>query len=143
MKNDRTVLVCVTAQESSERLVKAGKAIAQRNKAKLEVVSVLPMMNNDNRVNPQVLEKLYRLAQSQGGETALYFSDDNPTLTVSAHIAKRKPLTIVVGFPGEKSNDFVHTIHLLLPEIPISMVSTDGKIYNILPCEQTPVMKCN
>lgn len=142
MKNDRTVLVCVTAQESSERLVKAGKAIADRNKAKLEVVSVLPMMNNDNRVNPQVLEKLYRLSQSQGGATALYFSDD-PTLTVSAHIAKRKPLTIAVGFPGEKSNDFVHTIHLLFPEIPISMVSSDEKIYNILPCEQTPVMKCN
>lgn len=142
MKNDRTVLVCITAQESSEKLVEAGKAIADKNKADLEVVSVLPMMNSDSRVNPQVLEKLYRLAQSRGGKMALYFSDD-PTLTVSAHIAKRKPLTLVVGFPGERSNDFVHTIHLLLPEVPISMVSGDGKIYNILPCEQTPVVKGN
>lgn len=134
MKNDRTVLVCVTPQESSEALVKAGKAIAERNKASLEVVSVLPVMNSDNRVNPQVLEKLYRLAQNQGGEMAIYFSDD-PILTVSAHIAKRKPLTIVTGFPGEKSNDFIYMIRLLLPETPISMVGKQGEIYNMLPYE--------
>lgn len=136
MKNERTVLVCVTPQESSKTLVKAGKAIADRNKASLEVVSVLPMMTTDSRVNPQTLEKLYRLAQNQGGEMAVYFSDD-PILTVSAHIAKRKPLTIVTGFPGEKSNNFICTIHLLLPEVPISMVSADGTIYNVLPYEAT------
>ncbi len=136
MKNERTVLVCVTAQESSEALVKAGKAIAARNKAYLEVVSVLPMMTSDSRVNPQVLEKLYRTAQQQGGEMAIYFSDD-PILTVSAHIAKRKPLTIVVGFPGENSNDFISTIRLLLPSVPISMVGKEGEIYNMLPYEAT------
>ncbi|MBQ8502830.1 MAG: hypothetical protein IJ491_00960 [Clostridia bacterium] len=134
MKNERTVLVCVTAQESSQTLVRAGKAIAERNKASLEVVSVLPVMNSDGRVNPQMIEKLYRTAQKEGGEMAFYFSDE-PILTVSAHIAKRKPLTVVVGFPGEESNDFVFTLHLLLPEIPISMVGKDGTIYNMLPYE--------
>ncbi len=136
MKNERTVLVCVTVQESSEALVKAGKAIAARNKASLEVVSVLPMMTSDRRVNPQVLERLYRMAQQQGGEMAIYFSDD-PILTISAHIAKRKPLTIVTGFPGENSNDFISTIRLLLPSVPISMVGKEGEIYNMLPYEAT------
>lgn len=139
MKNNRTVLVCITPQESSENLVKAGKAIAERNKAGLEVVSVLPMIDSDNRVDPQVLEKLYRTAQKQGGEMAVYFSND-PMITVSAHIARKKPLTIVVGFPGEKSNHFISTIHLLVPEIPISMVATDGKIYNMLPHEAAPMV---
>ncbi len=136
MKNERTVLVCVTAQESSKTLVKAGKAIAKRNRASLEVVSVLPLMSDSSRVNPHAIENLYRTAQENGGEMAIYFSDD-PILTVSAHIAKRKPLTVVTGFPGEESIDFVYTLHLLLPEVPISMVGKEGTVYNMLPYEAT------
>lgn len=140
MKNEKTVLVCVTAQESSENLVKAGKAIAERYEAGLEVVSVLPMVDSENRINPQIVESLYRSAQNQGGEMAIYFSND-AALTVSAHIARTKPLSLVVGFPGERSNDFIATIRLLVPEVPISMVSADGQIYNMLPQEVTPVKK--
>lgn len=135
MPKEKTVLVCVTAQESSKNLVKAGKNIADENKAKLEVVSVLPMENKDNPINPQALEMIYSTAKEQGGEMAVYFSDD-PTYTVIAHIAKRKPLTIVVGFPGARSNNFISMIHLLLPETPISMVDKDGTVYNILPQEK-------
>ena len=132
MPKDKTVLVCVTAQESSKSLVKAGKNIADENRAHLEVVSVLPVEKTDNPVNPQTLEMLYRTAKEQGGEMSVYFSDD-PTYTVIAHIAKRKPLTIVVGFPGERSNNFISMIHLLLPDTPISMIDKDGTVYNILP----------
>ncbi|MDD6146472.1 MAG: hypothetical protein ACI4VI_06115 [Acutalibacteraceae bacterium] len=134
MKNNKTVLVCVTPQESSEVLLKAGKAIADENGAELEIVSVLPFEEGEYRVDPQVLEKLYQTAQKEGGEMALYFSDD-PILTVTAHTAKRKPITLVVGFPGENSNNFISTIHLLIPDIPISMIDKDSKVYNILPCE--------
>lgn len=134
MKHKKTVLVCVTAQESSKNLVKAGKAIAAKNEAELEVVSVLPIEQGKNKIEPQVVEKLYQTAKNEGGEMALYFSDE-PILTLSAHIAKRKPLTIVTGFPGENSNDFINTIHLLLPKLSISMVDKQGMIYNILPYE--------
>lgn len=135
MPKDKTVLVCVTAQESSKGLVKAGKNIADENKAGLEVVSVLPVENKDNPIDPQALEMLYRTTREQGGEMAVYFSDD-PTLTVIAHIAKRKPLTIVVGFPGARSNNFISMIHLLLPDTPISMVDKDSTVYKILPQEK-------
>ncbi len=140
MSNSKTVLVCVTAQESSNVLVKAGKILADKNGAKLEVVSVLPLQQGERYIDPAVVEKLHQTAKSQQGEMALYFSDD-PILTVSAHIAKRKPLTLVVGFPGEKSNNFISTIHLLLPDIPISMVDTEGTVYNILPYETSNMLK--
>ena len=135
MPKDKTVLVCVTAQASSKGLVKAGKNIADENKAGLEVVSVLPVEKKDNPIDPQTLEMLYRTTREQGGEMAVYFSDD-PTLTVIAHIAKRKPLTIVVGFPGARSNNFISMIHLLLPDTPISMVDKDSTVYKILPQEK-------
>ena len=86
------------------------------------------------------MEKLYQTAVSQNGEMAVYFSDD-PILTVSAHMARKKPLTLVVGFPGEKSNNFISAIHLFVPDVPISMVDTQGIIYNILPCEEMKGIK--
>ena len=136
MKKEKTVLVCITPQESSKQLVKSGRAIAEKHGAKLEVVSVLSICQDDGqyKIEPETIEKLYQTAKSENGEMAVYFSDD-PILTVSAHIAKRKPLTLVVGFPGERSNNFISAIHLLLPDIPISMVDTQGVIYNILPYE--------
>ena len=136
MKKEKTVLVCITPQESSKQLVKAGKVLADKHEANLEVVSVLPLQKKDGqyKFETDIVENLYQTAKSVNGEMAIYFSDD-PILTVSAHIAKREPLTLVVGFPGEKSNDFIPTIHLLLPDIPISMVGAEGTIYNILPYE--------
>lgn len=49
MKNRRTVLVCVTAQHSSEALVKAGKVLSDKFGAELEVVSVLPLNSKDRK----------------------------------------------------------------------------------------------
>lgn len=136
MKKEKTVLVCITPQESSKMLVKAGKALADKHGAKLEVVSVLPFKEKDGqyKIETDIIEKLYQTAKSENGEMAVYFSDE-PMLTVSAHIAKREPVTLVVGFPGERSNNFISAIHLLLPDIPISMVDIKGTIYNILPYE--------
>lgn len=136
MKKEKTVLVCITPQESSKTLVKTGKVLADKHGAKLEVVSVLPFQQNGQyKIESDIVEKLYQTAISENGEMAVYFSDD-PILTVSAHIAKRKPLTIVVGFPGEKSNNFISMIHLFVPDVPVSMVGVDGTVYNILPCEE-------
>ena len=136
MKKEKTVLVCITPQESSKKLVKTGKVLADKHGAKLEVVSVLPFQQNGQyKIESDIVEKLYQTAISENGEMAVYFSDD-PILTVSAHIAKRKPLTIIVGFPGERSNNFISMIHLFVPDVPVSMVGVDGTVYNILPCEE-------
>ena len=134
MKKDRTVLVCATLQSSSENLIHAGKAMAEKSSADLEVVSVVPIEDEERKFDPEALDRLYTCARRHGGDMAVYFSND-PIMTVCAHIAKRKPLTIVTGFPGERSNSFISLIHLILPDVPISMVDTGGTVYNILPSE--------
>ena len=136
MKKDRTVLVCVTVQSSSESLIRAGKAMAEKNSAILEIISVIPIDDEERRFDPRDLDRLYTCAKDHGGEMAIYFSDD-PIMTVCAHIAKHKPLTLVTGFPGERSNNFISLIHLILPEVPISMVDSKGTVYNMLPSEAT------
>ena len=136
MNSERHVLVCVTAQESSENLVKTGKGIAEKHSCPLEVVSVLPTDRKSERSDHEIIERLFQLSKNYGGEMAVYFNDD-PVLTVSAHIAKRKPLTIVTGFPGENSNNFINLIHSLFPETTISMVDSEGTVYNMVPSEKT------
>ncbi len=85
-----------------------------------------------------MLDRLFQAVQDAKGEMAVYFSDD-PDLTIAAHMAKTKPMLLVVGFPGENSNNFVSLIHLLVPETPISMVDGNKKIYNMLPFEENHV----
>ena len=58
-------------------------------------------------------------------------------MTIAAHIGKTKPESIVVGFPGENSNDFISIIRMLFPLLPISMIDGE-KIYNLLPFEAMP-----
>ena len=102
MKKQTTVLVCVTPQAASSQLVEAGRILAEKNDAALEVISVLPISTSFSKNEPATLEKLFSLAKDAGGEMAIYFSDD-PVLTVAAHMAKQKPALIVTGFPGEDS----------------------------------------
>lgn len=131
MSNKKTVLVCVTPQESSKFLIESGKTIADEHNAKLEVISILP---TDNGENSQALEKLYEMTLGLGADMTVYFNDE-PILTVAAYIATHKPELLVAGFPAENSNDFVSTIHSLLPTLPISMVDKQGVVYNMLPME--------
>ena len=133
------VLVCVTPQESSKNIVRAGKLLAEKNSAKLEIISVLPLAFNDKRSDPKIIEEIYNFAKEENGEMSLYFSDE-PVFTIAAHIGKIKPVLLVTGFPGEDSNGLVSTIRLLIPELPISMVDGD-KVYNMLPFESNQFVK--
>ncbi len=136
--NGNNVLVCVTPQESSKNLIEAGRLLAEKNDAELEVITVLPLNGEAQKDCPQMLDRLFQAVQDAKGEMAVYFSDD-PDLTIAAHMAKTKPMLLVVGFPGENSNNFVSLIHLLVPETPISMVDGNKKIYNMLPFEENHV----
>ena len=132
MKKQTTVLVCVTPQAASSQLVEAGRILAEKNDAALEVISVLPISTSFSKNEPATLEKLFSFAKDAGGEMAIYFSDD-PVLTVAAHMSRQRPILVVTGFPGENSNGFVSALHLLAPELPVSMVAQDGTVYNMLP----------
>ena len=135
MNERNNVLVCVTPQESSRNLIEAGKVLAEKNDAELQVITVLPLNGGTQKDCPQMLDTLFQSVQKAKGEMAVYFSDD-PDLTIAAHMAKTKPILLVVGFPGENSNNFISLIHLLVPETPISMVDKDKRIYNMLPFEE-------
>lgn len=131
MSKDACVLVCVTSQPDCERLIRAGRKIADSERVLLQVVSV-QRADECFRPNPEALEELYRQAKAVRAEMTIYFND-SPAITAAVHAVKEGAVNIVVGFPRENSAHFVEDVHMLAPEIPISMVDSGDKIYQMLP----------
>ncbi|MCR4925681.1 MAG: hypothetical protein K5917_05265 [Clostridiales bacterium] len=125
------VLVCVTQQSGSERLIKAGKAIAQRNGLDINVINVQPA-NASYAPNPEMMEKLHQCCKQAEAQLTVYFND-SPELVAASYARKCNAVDIVTGFPGANSSEFVASIHMLLPDVTISMVDENLTIYNMTP----------
>jgi K+-sensing histidine kinase KdpD len=134
LKKDRTVLVCVTGQHDCDRLIRAGKKIADERSVSLQVLCVQSMSSGFD-TDCEELEYLRQTARNAGAEMSVYFNDDAPLMAVG--VAKQVGAEhIVTGMAEAPANGFIETIHKFLPHIPISMVAKDGKIYNICPAKK-------
>ena len=131
MSAKRTLLVCVTAQESCDRLVQYGRRIARQEHATLRIVSVLPRRQS---VCPdlQALERLNAVAIASGAQMRVCFSDDSVEKIREIALEESAQM-LVVGFPGKDSSGFVHDLHAALPRTPLCMVDLDGTAYSITP----------
>ncbi len=121
------VLVCVTDQLSCERLIRAGAALAEEYGVPVRVLSILP----EGLVSKQtasVLQNLYDIASSLGAEMTFYFNNE-PALTAAVHASQNGAIHIVSGTPGADSNLFIETVKGLLPELPMSLVDADGRLF--------------
>lgn len=125
------VLVCVTQQSSCERLIKAGNAIARRNGLELSVINVQPA-DESYSPNPEAMERLHACCKEVGAQMTVYFND-SPELVTASHAHKYNAIDIVTGFPGENSSEFVASVHMLLPNVTISMVDENSTIFNMTP----------
>jgi K+-sensing histidine kinase KdpD len=124
---ESNVLVCVTDQLSSERLIRSGAAIAEKQGISLHVVCVLPE-GFVSESTAAILQNLYDTANSLGAEMTFYFNSD-PALTVAVHAKKIGSVHIVSGTPGADSSFFIETVKTLLPQLPISIVDADSRMY--------------
>ena len=123
------VLVCVTDRPGSERLIRAGASIAKDSGIALNVVTVLPKgFVSENTA--AVLQELYNTANSLGAEMHFYFNSE-PALTIAVHARKTGSEHIVSGKPDADSSLFIETLRGLLPDLPVSVVDSDGRIYTI------------
>lgn len=131
MKEKAAVLVCVTGQHDCDRLIHAGKKIAQERSVPLQVLCVQPTSSGFD-TNCEELEYLRQTARDAKAEMSVYFESE--TALIAVGFAKQIGAThIVTGMAEAPVNGFVEMIHKLLPAIPISMVAKDGVIYNICP----------
>jgi K+-sensing histidine kinase KdpD len=133
-KSKAAVLVCVTGQRDCDRLIHAGKKIADSQSIPLQVLCIQPTSAGFD-TDCEELEYLRQNAKAADAEMSVYFYDDAPLM--AAGVAKNIHAThIVTGMAEAPVNGFVEIIHKLLPQIPISMVAKDGTVYNICPVQK-------
>ncbi len=131
MEKERCVLVCVTGQSSCERLIRAGAKIAKENSCSLLVLSVFPT-NGCFTPELETIGELDRCAREHDAQMLLFYND--LPFAVAASVAKKhNAKNIVTGFCEDEASGFVTALHTVLPQVPISMVDKEEKIYSILP----------
>lgn len=130
-KKQASVLVCVTGQRDCDRLILIGKSLAEEMGIALQVLCVQPTANGFCARSEEV-EYLYQTSKDAGAEMTIYFHDE-AALIAAGFVKQVNAKHIVTGMPDGRANGFVEMIHRLVPETPVSMVSKDGKTYNMYP----------
>ena len=133
-KKQASILVCVTGQRDCDRLIRSGKELAEQRNLPLQVLCVQPVLKGFD-VRSEEIEYLYQMSRDAGAEMTIYFHDD-AALVAAGFVLQVRAEHIVTGMPDGRANGFVEIVHRLTPDVPISMVSKDGKRYNILPSYQ-------
>ncbi|NLJ31897.1 MAG: hypothetical protein GX424_09915 [Clostridiales bacterium] len=131
MESKAAVLVCVTGQRDCDRLIRAGRKLADERGVPLQVLSVQPE-NSASEASCEELEYLRQTARDAKAEMTVIFNNDAPLVAVG-FIKQIGATHLVTGMTESPVNGFIEMIHKLLPKIPIAMVAKDGMVYNICP----------
>lgn len=129
------IMVCVTPQQSCQRLIEAGARIAREEKLPLSVISVFKESSGLNANKGGVLEDLFQCTKKYNANMDIFFND-SPALVVAVSAKKNNAATLVTGFPAEGSSGFIARIHEILPDLPITMVDNESNEYKIIPVDK-------
>lgn len=129
MPDNTVVLVCVTAQQSSRRLIECGMRLAEQKNAELRIFSVLPQKQSF-APDLDALVRLQEIADNANAQMKVCFSDA-PVDCVLRELRKGNICMLVTGFPGKRSTQFITQIHESAPLTPICMVDNDGTAYSL------------
>ena len=143
VKRQKSVLVCVTGQKDSERLIREGEKEARQLGVSLQVLCVQPVPSFQTKEEQQIfqqvcgeLENLRQIAKEAGAEMTVYFYND-PALAAAGFAKHVGAIQVITGVAEAPVRGFVDIFHQLLPKLPISMVSRDGIVYHLCPQEHT------
>lgn len=131
------VLVCVTDQESCDRLIYAGKQLAHMEGIELKVICVRPRSEKRWLASEEV-EYLFNTAKELQAEMLVYFSD-SAAETVAAYIRQHNVQYVLVGMPPEPGNSvFIGTLESQCAEIPIITVNKSGSLHLVPATREFP-----
>lgn len=119
-----TVLVCVTGQQSSSRLIHRGAQLAQQRGAALLVLSVSGSGVNllSNPDVSQALNDLYRLSGEVGAEmTMLHHTDAHRAI---CDFVKERGVTHLILGEGKPGSAFIVNLMRALPQVAFTVEST-------------------
>ncbi len=128
----RKTLVCVTNQFECQRIIRAGRAIADLTKTHLTVLSV---SSPEYTQNPQALQYLFDVSKENDAMMTVTYSE-NPTKTIINFIKENKVVNVLTGMPSSDDsvlykvwNKFTHvTFFTVTPEGEIREVTKSTRV---------------
>lgn len=98
-------IVLVTDQFQCQRLIVAGRELANRNGTSLEVINIA---NPNTAQNPEAVEFLFQISKENDAVMMVHYSNE-PAKFLSALIKERQPACVVSGMP-QSSNSLLHKL---------------------------------
>lgn len=121
------VLVCVTDQESCDRLIYAGRSLADFEGIDLKVVCVRPKKAERWLASDEV-EYLFNVAKKQEADMLVFFND-HAAQTIASYILDNGVNYVLVGMPPEPGNSvFIATLEEQCPDVPVITVDSSGSL---------------
>lgn len=121
------VLVCVTDQESCDRLIRAGSQLAGLMATALKVISVRPRHSGDWLASDE-LEYLFGLAKQLDAEMIIRFHD-YAAEAVADYIRKEPIQAVIVGQPPQPGQSvFISSLEEHFPDLPVICVKDNGRV---------------
>ncbi len=126
------ILVCVTDQKTSSRLIIAGRKLADIKQTPLKVICVRPRQAASWLASDEV-EFLFNISKQQDAEMIVLFNDDPMRATID-YIDKHKVKFIVTGIPPEPGySAFISGLEDSFPHIPLVTVDHQGNLQKLSP----------
>ena len=127
-----STVVCVTDQRRCERLIKAGRVIADISKTNLTVISVM----NPQRINKDTdaLEYLFGVSKQNNAVMSIQYSTD-PLARITDFIRENKAVNVVTGM-REGQNSILPNLWKRFENTSFFTVTLDGEV---LPGRTEPV----
>ena len=128
-----SVLACVTSQFDCDRIITTAKQIADDCGCELRVLSVIRPTNNYKPISDRI-EYLYLVSKQAGADMTILF-DKNAPKAVAGFAKDNDVERIVTGMHDGGEDSFLVKFNELAPDISISMVSKDNKVYSMDLCK--------
>lgn len=121
------VLVCVTDQESCNRLIIAGRRLADAKNTVLKTICVRPKKAAGWLASEEV-ESLYTLSKQLHAEMVVLFND-SPVDAISDFIRKHATQAVIVGTPLQPGQSaFISGLEHNFPNLPLLTADPTGQL---------------
>lgn len=120
-------VVCVTDQRNCDRLIRAGRALADISKTGLLVVNVV---RPDSLQDMEAMEYLFGVSKQNNAEMTLLYSDDAAKALIR-FVKDNKVSNLLTGIPDEK-NSVTTRIWKRFTHITFFIVEKDGSLSEVI-----------
>ena len=128
-----SILACVTSQPDCDRIIREAKNIADACGRELRVLSILKPTTEYISVS-DTIEYLYSVSKAAGADMTVLFNSDAPKAAAQFANAN-KVERIVTGMHDGGDKSFLVKFNELAPEVSITMVAKDNRIYTMELCK--------